>query len=1523
MRRARVPLLIALCCVVWWACTEAGDPTAAGHAVSVGIVPRFQIDPALFATSPIERVLLQARDAATRVVVGVTDRSVDPAATQWSLSLGIDLGGQETRIVIVEAELFSGSAVVWSGRLGPFTVPSAAPALALDIYPGPLDNLDVLSLNVLGAPSQLVAGSSVTLTAELTLVTGSDAAPVVQWASTNPTVATVTPAGSAVTLTAVTAGTANIVASVGSQDYQFALQVLPPGSASKTWVGGASSAARAWSEPTNWSPTGAPTATDDVLIPATANEPLLSSAAQVNDLTVSSGATLDLGDFSIQVTGDLHVLGAVTFGTVVAGGTGGLLDGTLDGLYISQSRSVTGSLTLTGALEIAAPLTVGAQTVSVGGSMTVLTGGRLVMTTGGSIVNVAGDAIFAGDSEDGFLTAGLLIVGGNFTAAGSTPTAFVGSGTHSVGFGGSALQTIAFEQPGPTASRFNTVFIDNGDAVDVASDVYAVGNVLVSSTLIVPSPLNFDIGGSLRLDSGSILDVNGSVTAVGGCINLGGTITGAGTNPCVGAGRTFVGGASGDTNNWQNPNNWSPVGVPGPGDTVFVVGASYNPVMTADAAVASITVSGTSGVLMGGYTLTVSGDVDATGGQFVNGTVVITGPGTVLEGSVPNLQIQADRGLSGYLDVANSLTVTDADLDLNGQTVTVGLDFVLTGANAHLVMTSDGFMSVDNDVTFDGGDEDGLLTGGQISVGRNMTVTNRTATGFVSSNTHQVIFDGTGTQQITLATPGLVEQRFNSIQISNTQRVGFASNAFATGNVDVIGWLGVDGASTVEVLGTLTLYSGSVLDVDGVLTASTCTNLGATIQGGGSQPCGALSPGVTKTWLGGASPAPYDWSNADNWSPAAVPTANDTVLVQGSTYSPVLSGNATVAALTMGNPNSLTLSGFTLTVTGDLDGGSYGIYGGVIDLTGPGTVRGFVDYLEVRAPRQVTGTLNVASDLSLYDMLDLNANTMSVSGDLIVQGAGNLVMIQPADYVIVYGDATFDGADHAGSLTEGTLLVAGNLTVTASTPTAFASTDNHVVQFNPGLSQTVSFAQPGATQQRLNNATIFSYYGTTFTTDAYATGNVTVNGKMVVPAGVTVTIAGTLTLNPSSTLQIDAGGAVVATNCSADPGALLFGGGTFPCTLSPVSADRVWIGGTTGVEYAWDEPANWSPTGVPQSSESVLIPPTPYPTQLSTPKSVGSLRVWSGASLDLGGSTVTVTTDLQVQGGITNGLVQVTDVGTFLEGNLDNLRIDAPRTLSGQTILNGSADVFQQLTIGNEGLYVYGNLTTSGAGEVSMTGASGILNVSGTTTFGGLSTDLTDGIFYVGGDLDISSAWSAGALVYLIGNADQTVSLSSPGVGEQWFQDLYVATNGLVTFNGDIFVTGIFYAYLGSMTGTGVLEAQGTFYASDVTFVGLPVRIDTTVLPSTHLISGVTFTGYAATDTQLFIRMPGEANPLTLTDMVFSTVPPPDGTTGHYLWAENSVVGGTALTIELNNPTPLGVKSPEYLQGTNTIINWP
>jgi hypothetical protein len=74
-----------------------------------------------------------------------------------------------------------------------------------------------------------------------------------------------------------------------------------PPLAGKAWTGALGAA---WHQAGNWSPPGVPTATDDVTIPATAHDPVLSTAdAAVHSLRIQPGAALDLGEHTLTVEG--------------------------------------------------------------------------------------------------------------------------------------------------------------------------------------------------------------------------------------------------------------------------------------------------------------------------------------------------------------------------------------------------------------------------------------------------------------------------------------------------------------------------------------------------------------------------------------------------------------------------------------------------------------------------------------------------------------------------------------------------------------------------------------------------------------------------------------------------------------------------------------------------------------------------------------------------------------------------------------------------------------------------------------------------------------------------------------------------------------------------------------------------------------------------------------------------------------------------------------------------------------------
>jgi len=93
------------------------------------------------------------------------------------------------------------------------------------------------------------------------------------------------------------------------------------------------------------------------------------------------------------------------------------------------------------------------------------------------------------------------------------------------------------------------------------------------------------------------------------------------------------------------------------------------------------------------------------------------------------------------------------------------------------------------------------------------------------------------------------------------------------------------------------------------------------------------------TWTGAVD---NNWVTAGNWSPAAVPTASDSVFVPpGGTQPTIFGGGPAVKALYLAPGASLALSG-VLTVSGTLDVGGSITGTGAIGLSGVGALRGLI-----------------------------------------------------------------------------------------------------------------------------------------------------------------------------------------------------------------------------------------------------------------------------------------------------------------------------------------------------------------------------------------------------------------------------------------------------------------------------------------------------------------------------------------------------------------------------------------------------
>ena len=184
---------------------------------------------------------------------------------------------------------------------------------------------------------------------------------------------------------------------------------------------------------------------------------------------------------------------------------------------------------------------------------------------------------------------------------------------------------------------------------------------------------------------------------------------------------------AGTDNNWFNAANWAPAGVPTAADDVLIAGSAFQPFLSANASVHSLQLTGGATVNLNGFALTAFGNVRA-GDTIVNGTLVMTGEGVTLSGTVPNLVIaqgasvtsagavhaQGDLTHEGSLALAGYALVVDGSLIVPaglvgpppivgaGALVTVGgLDVAsLILDNARVQMTGGVFYRFDN-VTFE------------------------------------------------------------------------------------------------------------------------------------------------------------------------------------------------------------------------------------------------------------------------------------------------------------------------------------------------------------------------------------------------------------------------------------------------------------------------------------------------------------------------------------------------------------------------------------------------------------------------------------------------------------------------------------------------------------------------------------------------------------------------------------------------------------------------------------------------------
>jgi hypothetical protein len=155
-----------------------------------------------------------------------------------------------------------------------------------------------------------------------------------------------------------------------------------------------------------------------------------------------------------------------------------------------------------------------------------------------------------------------------------------------------------------------------------------------------------------------------------------------------------------------------------------------------------------------------------------------------------------------------------------------------------------------------------------------------------------------------------------------------------------------------------------------------------------------------------------------------------------------------------------------LLVLGNLDASGV-VTGAEVTMIGTGaSVRGMISGLVVQGTVSVRGPLMSAS-LKVTGSLDVNGQSI-FTRQLSTDGSGTLTMHSPADAVTVSGDASFDGGETTGLLTDGVLSVGGNfhkcfyISGLSGSPRSFAASGSHKVRFIGNNTQYVSFDTPGS-----------------------------------------------------------------------------------------------------------------------------------------------------------------------------------------------------------------------------------------------------------------------------------------------------------------------------------------------------------------------------------------------------------------------------------------------------------------------------
>jgi hypothetical protein len=302
----------------------------------------------------------------------------------------------------------------------------------------------------------------------------------------------------------------------------------------KTWVGGNAGGVTNWNIAANWSPSGVPTNTDDVVINIGTNDPIISSgvnavAKSVSLTVLNSGLTVNSGA-SLTVSSSAGSTISVALGTLTNNGT---LSSTNTSSVLNLGVDEAISLINTGKVNNSGTMTLNGG-VNVGifvstGNFTNLSGGNV--TSNGSYV------LRMGSANSGFTNSS----GATLTGTGTANSFFIETGTFNNGGTANVTGQAELYYDGTNVTSFTNA---STGILNVTGDFYNragvtltnPGQLTVSGNFVNSGFLNNTSCGKIKVmgnfsngtTNNSIISTNSGLTEIGG--NLTNNLTGTYVN---------------------------------------------------------------------------------------------------------------------------------------------------------------------------------------------------------------------------------------------------------------------------------------------------------------------------------------------------------------------------------------------------------------------------------------------------------------------------------------------------------------------------------------------------------------------------------------------------------------------------------------------------------------------------------------------------------------------------------------------------------------------------------------------------------------------------------------------------------------------------------------------------------------------------------------------------------------------------------------------------------------------------------